>query len=458
MPPLTLASLFQQALPWLSVDGRAVISTLVCYNGRVGSAKALSTRLGLRSRFQLSRLLRREGLPPYEELAGWVCVLYWMVRADADGRGALLALARQMQMDTATCYRLVRRITGHCWTDLRRIGTAEVLHQFQQRVHPARTSQPSGLRLLSAELGTIATSASLWNNGRAQRVGIDGGPYGIAVRGRDLAYVTRARAACIERLDLATGRFTGTIPVGCTPTCVTFDESGALAYVSVQFCDEIAVIDAVAHRKIRVLPVSGDPFPLLALESRHTLFVTTNADRLWAFNSPTGRLLGSIPLPATSHHLALHPGGDRLYVATRAGGTVLEVDVNRLRVLRTFVLGGWPQGLALSPDGATLYVANEHQPLDALSLGTGRRIARIEAEQGAVGLVMSPDHRFLYTTHPRDGKVGLIAVPSLTPTGAIHTGGRPGQIAFDAAGHALITNEAGWLDSLPLGQLEIVAA
>ena len=73
--------------------------------------------MGLRSRFQLNRLLRREGLPPYEELAGWVCVFYWMLKADADGHDgqALRTLANQSHMDAASCYRLVRRVTGRCW-------------------------------------------------------------------------------------------------------------------------------------------------------------------------------------------------------------------------------------------------------------------------------------------------------------------------------------------------------
>src|SRR5260370_37344931 len=79
MPPLALASLLQGALPWLSSDGRAVVNTLICDNGRVGSVRALCERVGLRSRFQLGRLLRREGLPPYEELSGWGSLLCWMI-------------------------------------------------------------------------------------------------------------------------------------------------------------------------------------------------------------------------------------------------------------------------------------------------------------------------------------------------------------------------------------------
>src|SRR2546422_8036326 len=112
MPPLALVSLLQRALPWLSADGRAAVNTLICDNGRVGSARALCERLGLRSRFQLGRLLRREGLPPYEELAGWGSVLYWMLRSDTRG-SALRSLAAQTRIQTSTADPLVRAGTRH---------------------------------------------------------------------------------------------------------------------------------------------------------------------------------------------------------------------------------------------------------------------------------------------------------------------------------------------------------
>jgi DNA-binding beta-propeller fold protein YncE len=460
MPPLALSSLLQSELPWLSSDGRAVLHSLVCSNGRVGSAQALCRQLGLRNRFQLNRLLRREGLPSYEELSGWVCVFYWMLEADAGvGRGALLALARQTPMETASSYRLVRRVTSHSWKDLRRAGTARVLRWFRERVHLAgdRPGAPRPVARASAGTnGTPTAAGQRWVKSRSHRVTLDGGPYGIAVRGDDFAYVTLGHGASLAHLDLAKGCITGVTSVGCTPTCVRFDESGHRAYVTVQYCDAIAVLDAVQHTAVRSFPLSGQPFPLLI--ARNTLFVTTNTDRLWALNPENGRVMGSLPLPATSHHLALHPDGDRLYVATRAGGSVLEVDAIRMRVLRTFALGGWTQGLVVSPDGTLLYVANEQHQLDVVHLSSGRRVATVDDERGAVALALSPDGRLLYTGHAREGTVGVIDTASLTHQGTLVTGGRPGQIAFAGAGHAVITNEAGWIDILPLGKLEVVAA
>ena len=281
---------------------------------------------------------------------------------------------------------------------------------------------------------------------------------GPATRGHDLAYITCGQAASIERLDLTTGRLTGSTRIGCTPSCVVFDPSGSRAYVSVQYLDEIAVMDAVRHVLIRSWPVRGDPFPLLLCQNGHTLFVTTNADQLFALATANGRVLGSIPLPATSHHLALHPAGDRFYVATRTGGSVLEVDVSRYRVLRSFVLGGWPQGLVVSPDGTMLYVANEQHGIDVVGLGNGKCVERIKCDSGSVAIAMSPDQRFLYAGYPRRGRVGLIALPSLEPRGMLETGGRPGQLAFDRNGRVILVNEAGWLDIVPVGRLELASS
>jgi hypothetical protein len=465
MPPLALASLLHQALPWLSVDGRAVVNTLVCDNGRVGSAQALCQRVGLRSRFQLNRLLRREGLPPYEELAGWVCVFYWMVRDDAaNGRAALRALARQTRIDIASAYRLVRRVTGRRWTEVRRAGTREVLRWFQHRTHPprplrsTRASRPSVRAAGPPPRPVPPTVATGGPQARPSRLVLPGAPYGIAVRGRDLAYITRGQAASIERLDLTTGRLTGSTFIGCTPSCVAFDPSGSRAYVSVQYLDEIAVMDATRHVLSHAWPVRGDPFPLLLCQNGHTLFVTTNEDQLFGLATANGRVLGSIRLPATSHHLALHPAGDRFYIATRTGGSVLEVDASRYRVLRTFVLGGWPQGLVVSPDGTMLYVANEQHGIDVIGLGNGKCVVRIRCDSGSVALAMSPDQRFLYAGYPRRGRVGLIGLPSLEQQGMLETGGRPGQIAFDGNGRVILVNEAGWLDLVPVGRLELASS
>src|SRR5512144_1812366 len=94
MAPLSLTAKLHAALPWVSPQARAILTWLAACNGSIGSAEHLARVVALRSRFQLARLLRRDGLPPVGELAAWTRVLYWLHHAEADGSPlARLALA-----------------------------------------------------------------------------------------------------------------------------------------------------------------------------------------------------------------------------------------------------------------------------------------------------------------------------------------------------------------------------
>jgi len=459
MPPLPLASAILTRLPWLSAQGRAVINVVVCENGRTGSADLVAARLGLRTRFQLARLLRREGLPPYELLTGWASVLYWMFEADRTA-ATLLALARRAHVDPAMSYRLMRRLTGLRWSELRRIGTADMLRRFLTLCRPARGSVVDHVRRRgSGEQHDGRDWRQIGSPILPLRLPLEGAPFGVAIHGTRTAYITRAHAAAVERLDLATGRLVGTIPVGCVPSALTFDGTGSRAYVSIQYCDRIAVIDATTHAPVEFLSVPGNPFPVLLARNGRTLYFTTNEDRLYGLCLGTQRIVASVPLPATSHFLALDPTGARLYVATRAAGTVLEVETAHHRVTRTFRLGGQPQGLAVSRDGQMLYVANEHHGLDAVSLPTGQRIGPLHLGAPAIGLALSPDERELYVALVSSGAVVVVDRASLKVRATLPTGGRPRGMAFDRSGRILvIANEAGWVDVLPAGLASAAAS
>src|SRR5919201_5315055 len=125
MPPLALAQLLHRALPHLSPLGRATVNFLVCFNGRIG-CEPLCERLGLRNRYQLSRLLQGEGLPTFGELAGWVSLFHWVQRAETTGE-SLHKLAREAHMAPATSYRLVRRVAGVPWSMAKRVGTSGIV-------------------------------------------------------------------------------------------------------------------------------------------------------------------------------------------------------------------------------------------------------------------------------------------------------------------------------------------
>ena len=130
MPQLPLAKILNVALPSLSGDARAVVDVLACKNGLLPPASDVATFLGLRTRHQVARTLRRASLPPLEELAGWTRLFYWVLQWEQTG-ASLLALARQSHLEPATCYRLVRRLMGQPWSRVRRGGIAGAVLRFR---------------------------------------------------------------------------------------------------------------------------------------------------------------------------------------------------------------------------------------------------------------------------------------------------------------------------------------
>lgn len=447
MPPLPLASVLLRSLPWLSARGRAAVNFLVSENGRVSSAQSLASRLGLRNRYQLARLLRSEGLPPYDVLTGWVSLLYWRLEAERTN-ATLVTLAHRSRVAPATSYRLVRRITGARWSDLRRVSTAEVLDRFIKECGRPRARPRPLWRPPASTRGERASPGG--RSSPPVRLALPGAPFCVAAVGPREVYVTRALGAAIERLDIGARRFVGTIPAGCVPTCVTIDATRGRAYATLQYEDAVAVIGTASHVVTSTFPVPGDPFPVLLGRNGDRLYVTTNEDRLHALCLPTGRVVGSLPLPATSHFLTLHPAGHRLYVATRSGGTVLEIDTARIAVTRTFVLGGQPVDLRVTADGRFLYVVNARQGLHVVRLADGRLLRTIKIEGRPVHLAVSPDERTLYISLVEAGSVAVVDRATLNVS-FLPVGGRPRGMVLGEHGRLLVVaNEAGWVDLMPV--------
>ncbi len=117
----------------MTLHTRAVIEAIVLAKGSIGSAQQVATALGLHNRFQLARLLKKEGLPPLRRLSDWVMVLSWVDEAERHGT-SLCAMAFQSKKDPSACYRLVKTTTGRRWEQVQARGGAWALQQCIKEV------------------------------------------------------------------------------------------------------------------------------------------------------------------------------------------------------------------------------------------------------------------------------------------------------------------------------------
>jgi DNA-binding beta-propeller fold protein YncE len=469
MPPLRLTSLLQTAFPDLSSESRAVVNTLGCLNGNAPSARDMATWVGLRDRYQLARALRRDGLPPLEQLAGWTRVLYWMIEAETTGV-SLRQLAQRERVDPAVAYRLVQRVTGVPWSQAQRAGLPVALVRLSERrgmrVIAGRSRTVTVARGLARAVGDdVVPSRPQWVAPRTahvppvltatpqhpkailgDRTVVRGSPFDVAMIPEGMALVTRAHAAAVDVLRLQPLGVIGSIRTGPVPTRVVVDPSNRYAYVTSQFAEEIETIDLETLRLAGTVSVHGHALAASIAPDGHTLYVTTNIDRLYAIAIPKGRIVTSVPIPMASPQLAVHPSGRRVYVPCGRAGVIVEIDALTLCPLRRFQVGGLAQDLVVTRDGVTLYCANEGGWLNAIHLPTGR-VSTLDLGSGGLGLALSPDEQVLFVSLVFAGRIAVIDTNRLSVRSMLTTGGKPRLIAFERTGRtAIVANEAGWVD------------
>jgi YVTN family beta-propeller protein len=199
-------------------------------------------------------------------------------------------------------------------------------------------------------------------------------------------------------------------------------------------------------------------FSAVTAPDSQTAWLGTNDGRILEFDVGSSSVTGSIPLnveKSRANHLALDPSGTLLYASSFTSGTVFEIDLASRSVARTFFVAGEPQGLAVSPDGGRLYVADESgtgsidiYDLAAATLERSIPSGATSGSGGPFGLAISPDGAAVYVGVISGDGPGLIQVIDVATHSIEHTltscGAIPRRIAFGySGGLAVIPDETG---------------
>ena len=462
MPPLQLTNLLHESLPHVSPKGRALLSALACVNGHPESSTELAHWLGFHDRYQLARALKREGLPPVGTLGAWTRTLYWIIESQATG-ATLRQLARREELDPAVAYKLIRRVTGRRWSEIRRDGLTGAILSFRDRCRsqaggpPPRAfakqyqahSRPQFVRPDPTPAGVDPRSrrTARLRGELGERVPVTGAPFDVVPAATNVALVTRGHAAAVDVLALdGAPHVVRSIAVGPVPTRVVPGAGGDWACVTSQFSEAVDIIDVGQGRLLSAIDVGGHPLGAVLSKDGQTLYVSTNCDRLVAISLSRQAVALDIAIPHGSPHLCRHPSGRRIYASGWRSGLVAEIEVPEMRVMRTFTLGGIVQEVAVTADGQTLYAANEAGWLDVVHLPTAKRTAKLRLESAALGMALSADDTDVVVGLLHAGKVIILDRHTLEIRHVVHTGGTPRVIATHPKWPLVVANERGWVD------------
>lgn len=183
-------------------------------------------------------------------------------------------------------------------------------------------------------------------------------------------YACALRQDKLMVFDLDKGGLPSYIDVGAWPYTVVLSETRGRAYVSNWGGESISVIDLVSQEEIIQIPVGDHPNAMVVSEPGARLFVTSaNTNELTVIDIDSNEVIEVVDLspypgaPAsgsTPNGIALSHDGNTLYLASADNNSVGVVDVSGPHAaLKGYIPTGWyPTAVTLTSDDATLFIAN----------------------------------------------------------------------------------------------------
>lgn len=211
-------------------------------------------------------------------------------------------------------------------------------------------------------------------------------------------FVSNEDTAQASIVALRSGQVELSLPVGGEPEGVTARPDGGVVYVTSEADGELAVIDVALRRLVTRVKVGQRPRAVAFLADGSRAFVTNElSGSVSVVDSRQHRLEQTIVLPRPSGDappprpmgIAVSPDGQRAYVTTGRGRSVVELELRGRSVVRTLPeVGARPWGIAVTGDGKQLYVANgpanEVAVIDTAAWRVTRRIPVGRGPWGAV--------------------------------------------------------------------------
>jgi YVTN family beta-propeller protein len=177
------------------------------------------------------------------------------------------------------------------------------------------------------------------------------------------------------------------------------------------------------------------------------------ASEVYVINLDTRRTEAIVTAGSRPQGLALHPGGDLLYVANSFSNDVSVIHRGALRVIASIPVGVHPYGVAFSPDGARAYVTNaganpSSEPGTVSVIDTAAMEVIGEIRVGLLpwlGIVASPDAPYLFVSNRYSNEISVIDRSSDAVAWTIASGDGPVGLAL--SGGDLYCANAGRVDN-----------
>ena len=268
------------------------------------------------------------------------------------------------------------------------------------------TVSTDGATVVATHYGDDSVSVFDADTMAVSAVGVRGGPHFVTAAERR-AYVTTSAQGhdVVAVIDTETKRVIAAHPVAGTATGVAISPDGTRIFVGQAGQDRVGLAVINTFGRINTIDLGdGTGRTVDAVQpsanGRLVYAATSDADsgKLLVVDVVEGRVIRDIPVASPIRDLALSHDGALAYVAmfdTHWGGSIDVIDTAINEITAKVGIGGAPMQMAVSPDGARVYIA-DYEHIAVLSTETTSivDILTVTAEPSCVAV--SPDSSKLY--------------------------------------------------------------
>ncbi|WP_313888625.1 YncE family protein [Mycolicibacterium sp. CBMA 226] len=197
---------------------------------------------------------------------------------------------------------------------------------------------------------------------------------------------------------------------------------GKHVYVANAGDGTVSVIDTATNTAGSPISVGNQPEGVVVSPDGTRLYVTNYGGTVSVIDTATNTVIGN-PIPVDHPYtVAISPDGTRLYVPSSVaqGNTVSVIDTTANAVIGgPITVGRVPFGVAVTPDGKHVYVANATDgTVSVIDTATNKVVGEpISAGTGVNFLAVSPDGARIYVTSQADNSVSTINTATNTIIG-----------------------------------------
>jgi YVTN family beta-propeller protein len=222
---------------------------------------------------------------------------------------------------------------------------------------------------------------------------------------------------------------------------VKLDGDSVAIEIIVEYPDGIAHPEGVVAA---TTSLDSRPFGVAVSEDGDVLVTQLDAATVARGALPSTALGTSIGVGAIPTDVEVDRTGTYAYVTNQLSSNVGVIDLATQAQVTTIPVSGDPFRVALSPDGASLFVTGNADSLFIVDVASRAIVARLAVGLDANGLVADYTGTRLYVSNQSDGTVAEVDLTTNTVVRALEVGGHPQELVLSPGGTLLfVADETG---------------